>query len=711
MLQTREATMQSDHPSNDDWFDRPMRWAQLVLAENDPGQFDLEFWLDYFRRTHAGGACLSAGGYVAYYPTAIPLHHRSRWLGDGDPFGDLVAGCREMGMAVLARTDPHAVHQDVYEAHPDWIAVDAEGRRRRHWSTPDAWVTCALGPYNQEFMTGVHKEIVERYRVDGVFSNRWAGHGVCYCEHCRRNFFDACALDLPRTRDPQDARWRSYLLWRQERLFDLCRLWDAEIRRVNPDACYVPNSGGGALSDLDMRSLGEMIPLLFADRQGRRGVMPPWENGKNAKEFRAAFGRKPVGGIFSVGLEEEHRWKDSTQSEAELRIWMAEGIANGMRPWFVKFCGQLHDRRWLRVVEDVFSWHHSAEPYLRNRTSLARVGVVYSQQSAAYYGGERARAKVEAPILGVYQALVEARVPFEMVHDRLLDREHVDRFKTLVLPNVAALSDEQCRQIAGFCARGGSVVATGETSLYDEWGVLRASFGLADLFGVDALGPAEGPVKNAYLCPEHDVAARYAPLLDGLEDAGRIVDGVYRVPVEAREPLPAPPLTRVPPYPDLPMEEVYPRRPRTGEPGVYLRDTGGGRVVYFPWDVARLFWEILNVDHGRLLANAVRWATNEEPPVAVTGPGLLDVTAWRQAGSLTVHLVNLTNPMTMRGPFRELIGVGEQLVRLRLPAGESVRRVQLLRAGGSPRVEEEPGFATVTVPGVLVHEVVAIDLE
>jgi hypothetical protein len=30
-----------------------------------------------------------------------------------------------MNMVVIARTDPHAVHQDVYDAHPDWIAVDA----------------------------------------------------------------------------------------------------------------------------------------------------------------------------------------------------------------------------------------------------------------------------------------------------------------------------------------------------------------------------------------------------------------------------------------------------------------------------------------------------------------------------------------------------------------------------------------------------------
>src|SRR6266536_2225641 len=72
------------------WFDRPMRWAQLTLVENDPGRYDPAFWLDYFKRTHSDAACLSAGGCVAYYPTKIPLHHRSKWMGDSDPFGELV---------------------------------------------------------------------------------------------------------------------------------------------------------------------------------------------------------------------------------------------------------------------------------------------------------------------------------------------------------------------------------------------------------------------------------------------------------------------------------------------------------------------------------------------------------------------------------------------------------------------------------------------
>src|SRR5271169_2695268 len=113
-------------PPSPSWTDRPMRWAQLTLVENDPGSFDAAFWLDYFRRTHSDGTCLSAGGCVAYYPTQVPYHHRSAWLGDRDVFGELVAGCRRQGMVVLARTDPHATYDDVKAAHPDWIAVGAD---------------------------------------------------------------------------------------------------------------------------------------------------------------------------------------------------------------------------------------------------------------------------------------------------------------------------------------------------------------------------------------------------------------------------------------------------------------------------------------------------------------------------------------------------------------------------------------------------------
>ncbi len=713
-----------------DWVDRPMRWAQLTLVEDDPGQFDLQFWLDYFKRTRSDAACLSAGGCVAYYPTKVPSHHRSQWLGDTDPFGELVAGCRKLGMVVIARTDPHATYDDVHEAHPDWIAVEANGSRRRHWASPEMWVTCALGPYNFEFMTDVKKEIMSRYRVDGIFINRWDGSGMCYCEHCMKNFQAASGHDLPRTSDPQNPARRAYILWRQQRLFDLWQHWDREVRRINPNSCVIPNTGGGATSSLDMPKIGELAPTLIADRQARRGLTAPWANGKNGKEFRATMGRKPIVGIFSVGLEEPYRWKDSVQSEAEIRIWVSEGTANGLRPWFTKFSGVIHDPRWLRAVEDLYRRHAGWERYLRNESPLARVALVYSQQTAWFYGGDRAGAKVEDHTLGWYQALIEARIPFEMVHDRLLDPAHLGPFKTLILPNIAALSDAQCDQLRVFVKNGGSLIATYETSLYDEWGVKRKDFGLADLLGVGFKGRVEGPMHNAYLRLEHNTAGAH-PLLKDLEAAPRIIHGVWRLEVEKRIGFPKPPITLIPSYPDLPMEKVYPRNPEPGISQVFLREFKAARAedapskrgsnfreefvssrtIYFPWDIDRTFWEVQCVDHFKLLRNAIEWATNEEPPVYVTGPGVLDVTVWRQKDSMTVHLVNLTNPMMMKGPIRELMPVGPQKVRLRIPAGMRARNIRFLAAAKTATLKQDGQYLTVTVPSILDHEIVAVDLK
>lgn len=699
-------------PSEAEWYDKPMRWAQLAFVEDDPGNYDLAFWLDYFKRIHADAACLSAGGVVAFYPTDVPLHYRSKWLGNGDAFGDIVAGCRKQGMKILARTDPHACHQDVYDAHPDWISEDEHGNKRRHPADPSLWLTCVFGGYSFEFMTAIHVEITKRYMPDGIFTNRWQGIGICYCATCRKNFKEfSGGLDIPVTHNGQDPARKAYTMWVQKILFAQWRLWDAKIREINPNGRFIGNAGGGALSDLDMKTIGELAPTLFADRQGRSGLTPPWMNGKNAKEYRSTMGGKPVGGIFSVGVEERPRWKDSVQSADEIRLWVAEGTAQGMRPWFTKFNAKLIDRRWLPVVEEIYGWHFANESYLRNVASLARVAMVYSQQTAWFYGGEDAKTRVEDPALGFYQALVEARIPFEMVHDGQLSAEHLKPYSTLILPNIAALSDAQCLQLRAFVERGGSVVATFETSLYDEGGVRRKDFGLGSLFGARWTGEVKGPINNSYLELEHGERAH--ALVKGMDDVPRIINADYEVSAQPLSTSMATPVRIIPSYPDLPMEEVFQRTQKTSGPGAYVSQHGKGRVVYFPGDIDRTFWNYLNVDQGKLLANAVRWAMgaaeDECLPVEVRGKGVVDVAVWRQKSSMTVHLVNLTNPMMMKGPLREVIPMPPQEVRLRVPAGVRVTGAKLLVAGGAVPIKREGDMLVITVATAGIGEVIGFD--
>ena len=81
---------------------------------------------------------------------------------------------------------------------------------------------------------------------------------------------------------------------------------------------------------------------------------------------------------------------------------------------------------------------------------------------------------------------------------------------------------------------------------------------------------------------------------------------------------------------------------------------------------------------------------------------------WRQKESLAVHLVNLTNPMMMKGPIREVFPTGPLVVEIDLPSGIQAKGVRLLTAGAEAVWSRIPGGLRVEVPRVEVHEVIAI---
>ncbi|MEO5998655.1 MAG: alpha-amylase family protein [Chitinophagaceae bacterium] len=719
-------------PVNAGWFDKSMRWAQLAFVDNDPVRCDPDFWLSYFKKIRADGVLLSAGGVTAFYPTEIPLHHRSDFLGNTDLLGYMMKGCQKMNMTVCVRTDPHAARQNVYDAHPDWIAVTADGQKRKHWANPDLWVTCALGPYNFEFMTEVHKEIMYKYKPEGIFSNRWSGSGLCYCEHCVKNFkaFSG-GMELPRVGVPpaagvpvaagggrrggggaqslspeETATLLKYREWNVHRLKELWFLWDAEIRKIKPASRFIPNGFP------DRKITAQYSDIFFVDRQGRSGVIPPWNNGKGAKELRAGgMGIKPLIGIFSVGLEDAPRWKDSVNTNAEIAIWSANGVANGMLPCFVKFGATPIDKRWFAGIERIYNGYHRSEKYLRNTAHMARVAMVVNEQGGAgTYGRLPWQQDSTFHVQGMYHSLIEGRMPFEMINTNVLDAEHLKPFKLLILANTATLSDAQCDQLRKFVEGGGSLLATFESSLYDEKGNQRADFGLADIFGVSYNMGVEGQMQNSYLRLRSDPRTnKFHPILEGLEDAVRIINGNYRVKVTPKATGFPSPVTLVATYPDLPMEDVYTRVPDSDTREVYLREVGKGRVAYIPWDIDRAVWQYMALDHQKLLSNTVRWTLNEDPVVTVKGAGMIETTIWRQKQSMTVHLVNLTNPMMMKGPYRELIPVSAD-VSIKIPANTKVTGVQLLLSEQKPKFTISNGNVILSVPKLLDHEIIGLDL-
>lgn len=682
-----------------DWYKSATRWTQLTLAEDDPVKFDPAFWIDVFKRTQSNATCLSAGGYIAYYPSKVPLHYVSKFIGDTDPFGTLVDGARKLGMHVMARVDPHAIHQDAADAHPEWIAVDKDGNKRRHWAFPDVWVTCAYSDYNFKFMPKVLEEITRDYDIDAVFANRWQGHGVCYCDSCKTNFKAASGFDLPRDSSVDNPAWIAWAGWRRTLLSRLVVEWDEVMKAIKPHTSFIPNMGSVSLMEFDLKIIEKYCPFLCVDDQGRRGTEPVWMAGRNGKRMRATFRERPAILITSIGPEEEYRWKDSVTTGPEMQAWIDDGTTQGLLPWFTKFNGVVPDTRWVEPVAESFALHATLEPVLSTMTPVAEIAILDPSTTLRHHGQDTRKA-AEADDLGFYQALIEARVPFEMLSDQAMTPKSLDQFKVIILANSTCLSDEQVKMLEDYVARGGSIVAAYETSTRTADNKPRNAIALGKLLGVTMANATRGPVKNTYVAinGKHPVSA-------GFDGANRIIGGTRLIAVDAAADTQQP-FLYVPDFPDLPMEEVYPREEPRGAAVVTREHKGGGRTVYIPWNIGGILWEVLAADHAKLIGNAVQWALGKRSDVEISGRSALDLAVRRNDKGMAVVLNNLSNPMMMKGPIREVYPVGQHEVSVALPAGKTLGKARLLVADRDARAKVADGRVIVEVPGIETIEVV-----
>ncbi|MGD0223098.1 MAG: alpha-amylase family protein [Terriglobia bacterium] len=259
---------------------------------------------------------------------------------------------------------------------------------------------------------------------------------------------------------------------------------------------------------------------------------------------------------------------------------------------------------------------------------VAAVAVLRSYPSITYD-----QPRVQLSTILVEQALIQARIPFDLIFDD--DLANLAKYKVLVLPETECLSDAQLGSIHKFVAAGGGLVATGAAGLYDQWRRLRTVPGLQGM--IDSQVPA-----RAY---EERVAAAAAvgnPSRRESEE-GRVV---YLPTVDFDGPL-----------------------PKFGS--------------FFQVD-ARFWRAPQNADE---IAESVRWAARDQNPVEVSGPDYLVSNLVEQPGNrrLMLHLVNYNS--------QKEASLDPIQVTLRMPAGRDVKQC-VLYSPDSAGTQELAGTST-----------------
>jgi hypothetical protein len=210
-------------------------------------------------------------------------------------------------------------------------------------------------------------------------------------------------------------------------------------------------------------------------------------------------------------------------------MWLNETLASGMvvdYHWVGAEKGLGEDRRWQKVGRDYFQWVAKHDRHFTNKRSVANIGVIMGQRTQLFYRAPSGALKQEY-VNGIYYALLEGRFAFDFVHEDRMQPEQLRKYRALILPNTALLSDEQCRQLRDYVKAGGSLLATFETSMYDERNLRRGDFGLADVFGIHEAGPVVGTNGNAYYARierQHDI-------LNGFQDTNWLPGSENRIPL------------------------------------------------------------------------------------------------------------------------------------------------------------------------------------
>jgi len=552
--------------------------------------------------------------------------------------------------------------------------------------------------YMDDYVPAIMREINSLYDVDCFYTNGWPPIGSlpeCYCAICSK---------LPPPGTP--AFWQAF----NDRVFDLWQKYDAIAKEKKSDSFFFANLGGNVRGGPNLNRLGKIAAWFQADNQGRSyGDSAVWGCSLQGRVCNAVLDGKFAANVTAAYSTGAITWRNASKNSAEAEMWLNETLASGMVPYY-HFIGVEtgfgEDRRWQKVGADYFRWSAKHDVHLATRRSVANIGVVIGQSTQLLYPGPantHSRAYMHETTNGIYDALLRGRFAFDFVHEDRLDPEHLTKYRGLLLPNIAMLSDRQCQQIREYVQAGGSIMASFETGLYDENLNPRADFGLADLLGINKAGDAIGTLGNAY----YGRIERQHPILEGFSNTHWLAGAQNRIPLK---PIQIPVLTVVPGFVRYPPELAYPPASHTDEPAAVLREVGSARVAYFPGDIERSYWLTGHGDLLRLLHNTIRWITRDERVIDVEGEGFVEMFGWETAAGYAVHLLNYTNPNAHHGWMQSTYPLGPQAVRMELPQGVRVNSIELLQAGKSLVFAMENRVLQFTIPRLDDYEVAAISI-
>lgn len=691
----------------------------------------------------AHGVTISEMGFVdpfyAYYDSRL-LKKRSPHV-PLDRLQTDIAEYQRLGVRILG-VYPPCLQAEVYENHPDWrrIATNTtEIPTTDMHAFPHGGMLCLLGPYG-DFFIDVLAEILEKFPVVDAFSFDGLHYGgVCYCQHCREDFRKDTGLEIPNT-DMNDPAFRRYQHWADRRMEHLVRRMQVRLKGIKPELALVTwttNAGRfGHFLSIPRNMPARMNLLLDAPDQEfwldetNRGttIVPAFANAYiwATTNHRVAFS-EPY--ILSHG---NPYGKDSFPPHEIMRRMML-ALTYGAVPSIAVAQPENLQQELYACLDEV----QRRKTWLTHKAPEAWGALLMSDNTRNFYG--RSAGQVEerymAAVLGTFRTAVEEHLPVTVVSDWNLNADDLARYQVLILPNAACLDDAQVAAVRGYVKGGGGLVASLDTSLFDEFGTPREKFALADVFGVDYRGLPQtapgGPEEidvNFARSIGPDYWEKRKNVFDFKQQPGSILNqGRMKTYVgDNQVTFKGPAVHIAPNRGEVAVQGTFRSKFTAGAPAmpaVVTQRFGRGRVAYFATGFDAAYYLYAYPYQRLALKSAIEWAAAGPPPVFVKAPMCVHATVMRQTRQnkegverLIVHLFSDLNSTAHHALPADDVPLREEVVpihgiRVTFDPRYRIRRVHLEPEGRDLVVHANAEGQSVDVPPLDVHAMVVGELE
>ncbi|MBN2347740.1 MAG: beta-galactosidase trimerization domain-containing protein [Bacteroidales bacterium] len=649
------------------WYRQPLRILQTVLRQPDAANYNVDSLVMYMKGVHANVLVINGGGIVDYFRNTLPMANINPYIGKRDLLADIVKGCHDAGIKVIARVDFRGVEKERYEKHPDWFAKDESGKPViLDYTTPELYAPCYNGYYRNEHAVEFISYLFENYHIDGIWHNSVNFHQVCYCTRCRKLFSDEYHKKIPVKGSPENE-WEVYYTWNSKMANHQLALMRATVKKYGADKSYAAevfdmysveqqkHTGISLYSAADYFDFLVTVSFIANNTANveYKDICYPAAITKFLKALEPE--KSPV--ILFGGNGTEHRYIYDPLLDSRLWLWEAAAAGGGF--WNCYFNGSFpantFDRRNAYMASNAYNYIRNNEKLIRGLQPVTDVAVFYSLASGHMLGDDN----FSLPVKGLIRLLEEGHYQYGFIADRNLTKEKLNGCKVLIMPNVAALSEEHTSIIAGWVKEGGRLMATFQTSLFDRNGNIRKNFSLGDVFGVSYTGVVANTEMDCY----QKIITRNK-ILDGFEKTRLLHNGGRTLMVS-----PAPEATVVtgylPKINNQPPEYAYPASWESGNPIVVTRNFGEGKVVYFANEPDKLNYTIGHPDYNQLLKNSINTLLGEVEILKTNTPASVHVYLNRSSAEPGVYQLSLVNTTAgSRRPFRDLVPVSGISIQL-----------------------------------------------